>query len=47
MNFSLTCQDELKQVIMKRITKENVDKQTEIMSSNLFELYFGVLAKFT
>ena len=47
MDVSLIGQNELKQVIMKRLTPKNVDKVAELMTSNLCELYFGVLAKFT
>ena len=37
----------LKSVISKRLRKDNVDKVAELMSSNLCELYFGVLSKYT
>ena len=47
MNVSLIGQNKLKSVISKRLTKDNVDKVAELMSSNLCELYFGVLSKYT
>ena len=47
MNISTSGQHELKSVISKRLTEKNVDKVAELMSSNLCELYFGVLTKFT
>ena len=47
MNISLMGQNELKTIISSRITVENIDRLAEIMSSNLCELYFGVLTKFS
>ena len=47
MNISLIGQNEIKTIISSRITVDNIDKLAEIMSSNLCELYFGVLNKFS
>ena len=46
-SYSLSCQNEVIKVITSRITEESVDKLEEITSSNLCELYFGVLTKFS
>ena len=47
MDVSETGQNELKSVIMTRITYANEDRLAIIMSSNICELYFGVLSKFS
>ena len=47
MDISERGQIELKKVILKRVTQDNIDRLTNIMSSNLCELYFGILTKFT
>ena len=47
MDISERGQNELKKVIMKRITQDNINRLANIMSSNLCELYFGILTKFT
>ena len=47
MDISERGQIELKKVILKRITQDNIDRLANIMSSNLCELYFGILTKFT
>ena len=47
MDISERGQNELKKVIMKRITQDNINRLANIMSSNLCELYFGIRTKFT
>ena len=47
MDISEKGQVELKIVILKRVTKDNIGRITNIMSSNLCELCFGILTKFT
>ena len=47
MNVSLIGQNKLKSVISKRLTKDNMDKVSELMSSNLCELSLCVLSKHT
>ena len=47
MDINERGQNKLKNIIMKRIAQDNINRLTNIMSSNLCELYFGILTKFT